>query len=111
MSMATLHGPRRFARPAFVLVAVAFAAGVTIQIFIAGPAIFVDPVNWAGHASFVNILRLLPLLMLLLAFGGRFPWRTLWQSAALLGLIYVQYITAHMSVVCPGPGPPIRSWL
>lgn len=95
------HRLRRFARLAFVIVAAALAIGVAIQIFIAGLATFVNPLHWARHAAFVRILELLPLLMLLLAFLGRLPARVKWQSAALLGLIFVQYFTANIAGQLP----------
>ena len=97
MSKVPLYGPRRFARPAFVFMAVAFAAGVTIQIFIAGLAIFVNPVNWAGHADLGHILLPWPPLLLLLALVGRLPRSVKWQCAALVGLIFVQFYTPGMT--------------
>lgn len=96
MNTTPLRGPRRVARPAFALVAAAFAAAVTIQIFIAGLAVFVSPVNWITHSSFAGILAPFPLLMLLLAFVGRLPRRMQWQSAALLVPMPFLFLTADI---------------
>ena len=96
MTTTPLRGPRRFARPAFALVAAAFAAAVTVQIFIAGLAVFVSPVNWITHSSFAVILAPFPLLMLLLAFVGRLPRGMQWQSAALLVPMPFLFLTADI---------------
>ncbi|MEW9702217.1 SDR family oxidoreductase [Paenibacillus sp. SI8] len=48
-----------------------FLACIVVQVFIAGMAIFADPVNWSAHKTFVKIFVLIPLIMYLLTFVGR----------------------------------------
>ena len=101
MKQFSLRQPRKLASLAFLLVALIFVLCVTIQIFIAGLATFVNPVNWANHISFVHIIEALALLLLLLAFAGRFPGSIRWRSAGLLALIFLQYFTANVTAVMP----------
>jgi hypothetical protein len=85
----------RHARRAYRLLAWLFAACVVIQVFVAGLAIFVSPAQWASHRAFVHIFELLPLVMLVLAFVGRLPVRTRWLTAAVFGMLILQYATAN----------------
>jgi hypothetical protein len=101
MNATSVEGWRRLARVAFVVVALAFVAGVTIQIFIAGLAVFVDPLNWVRHVDFVNVLFYMPLLMVFLAIAGSVPRSGQVHSGALLALILVQYFTAHRTAEFP----------
>lgn len=101
MNAASVQGWRRLARVAFVVVALAFVAGVTIQIFIAGLAVFVDPLNWVRHVDSVNVLFYMPLLMVLLAIAGALPRSGQLQSGGLMALILVQYFTAHRTADFP----------
>ncbi len=98
---ASITGGRQYALVAFALLAAAFALCVAAQVFLAGMAVFVSPVNWARHVSFVHVFELLPVLMLALAFAGRSPAALRWQSAGLLGLILVMYVTANMRGMVP----------
>jgi hypothetical protein len=91
----------RFARWAFVAVAAAFVVCVAVQIFLAGLATFVHPLNWVRHAVFVHFFEVLPLGMLVFGFIGRLPARQRWQSAGLFGLIFMQYFTANFRAIAP----------
>lgn len=93
---AAVSGGQQYARMAFALLAAAFALCVAVQVFLAGMAVFVNPLNWARHTGFVHVFELLPVVMLALAFAGRLPAALRWQSAGLLGLIMVMYATANM---------------
>lgn len=84
----------RWARRGYVLFAGTFVIGVAIQVFIAGMAVFVDPVNWGIHAGFVHVLEILSLAMLVLAFLGRLPRELKSFPVVLFVLIGVQYATA-----------------
>ena len=66
-------GFSRFSRIAYAALAWLFVACVVCQVFLAGMAIFVDPLNWVRHVGFVHLFGELPLVMLLLAFAGRMP--------------------------------------
>lgn len=67
-----------------------------VQVFIAGLAVFTDPINWGRHTSFVHFFELLPVLMFILAFVGKVPKSLRWQSLGMFGLIFLQYATANM---------------
>lgn len=87
----------RVARTVYAVLAWAFAACVVVQVFLAGMAIFVDPLNWVRHVNFVHFFGELPILMLILAWIGRLPR----GAGLLLGpvilwlLIGVQFATAE----------------
>ena len=89
------------ARVIFVVLAALFAACVVAQVFIAGMAVFVNPLNWRWHTTFIHIFEFLPLLMLIISFVGRLPAAQRWQCAALIALIYAQYFTANVATVLP----------
>ncbi|MCP3741875.1 DUF6220 domain-containing protein [Rossellomorea sp. BNER] len=91
----------RLARIGFVLLAIIFTLCIVTQVFFAGLAIFVDPVNWSKHTIFVHIFELVPILMLVTAFIGQLPLWAKWQSVALLGLIFMMYFTANVTTVLP----------
>lgn len=86
---------------AFVILAAIFAMCITIQVFLAGLSIFVDPIHWAKHTAFVHMIEFVPLLMLVLSFIGRLPVKLRWQSAALFVLVFVMYFTANFISVSP----------
>lgn len=98
---AKLSGAVRFARAVFMLLAVAFALCVVIQVFLAGLAVFVSPLNWVGHINFVHLFEFLPLLMLVLSFIGRLPKALRWQSLGLFGGIFFQYFSANIGSKLP----------
>ncbi|RKN66036.1 DUF6220 domain-containing protein [Paenibacillus ginsengarvi] len=76
-----------------------FTVCITVQIFIAGMAIFIDASHWREHIVFVRIFELFPLLLLLFAFVGKLPHWFRWMSGVIFLLIYAQYFTAHLPVV------------
>lgn len=65
------------ARPAtltaYAALAWVFVVCVGVQVFLAGMAVFVDPLNWVRHVTFVHYFELIPVLMLILAFAGKMP--------------------------------------
>jgi len=77
-----------------------FVLCVTIQIFIAGMAVFTDASYWRYHVVFVRIFELFPILMLIFSFLGRLSKALRWWCVAIFILIYAQYFTAHF----PGAG-------
>jgi hypothetical protein len=101
---ATVAEPARrghIARVIFVVLASLFAACVVAQVFIAGMAVFVNPLNWRWHTTFIHVFEFLPLLMLIISFVGRLPAAQRWQCAALFLLIVVQYFTANVAASLP----------
>ncbi|CAH0121634.1 hypothetical protein PAE9249_04166 [Paenibacillus sp. CECT 9249] len=93
-------GRVRFSCIAFVCLAWGLVACVAIQTFIAGLAVFTNPIHWFRHTVFVHIFEYLPLFMLLFAWIGKLPARMRWESGGLLLLIFSQYMTANL----PGAG-------
>ncbi|RAV20700.1 DUF6220 domain-containing protein [Paenibacillus contaminans] len=91
----------RFTGISFVVLAIAFALSVAIQVFLAGMSVFMNPIHWSKHVSFVHIFEYLPLLMLMFGFVGRLQAKLLWQSAVCFALIIVMYFTANVISVAP----------
>jgi hypothetical protein len=91
----------RIGRIVFVCLAAAFAACVLAQVFIAGMAVFINPLNWRWHTTFIHVFEFLPLLMLIFSFVGRLPVAQRWQSGGLFLLIYAQYFTANVAAPLP----------
>jgi hypothetical protein len=91
----TVSRPARWAVVTYGVIGVVFAVAVTVQIFLAGLAVFADPSRWRWHTLFVHAFELLPVIMLIVAFAGRLPARLRWAAGAQFLLIGLQYATAH----------------
>jgi len=91
-----MHRTMRYARIGFIGFAWTFASCIAIQTYLAGAAIFIDASHWQNHTAFVHAFEVVPLLMALLAWIGRYPAVLRWQSVALFLLIIAQYATAHI---------------
>lgn len=50
----------RYSRIIFAVLATVFAVSIVVQVFLAGMAIFMDPLNWSRHSTFVRYFTLLP---------------------------------------------------
>ncbi|NNU84897.1 hypothetical protein ETC05_14050 [Geobacillus sp. BMUD] len=83
----------------FMILAWGLVVSVVVQTFWAGMAIFKNPVYWKNHMMFVHFFEIVPILMLIVAFTGRLPKKLCWQSAGLLGLLFMQYFTANLKSV------------
>jgi Family of unknown function (DUF6220) len=95
----------RFGRISYLTLAIIFAVCTIIQIFIAGLAIFVNPVNWTKHFLFVHLFGFnTPLFMLVMAFIGRMPRWAYWQIFGLLVCIFSMYFTANSRGAFPWAG-------
>lgn len=86
-----LPGRVRWSRRAYQVLAWAFVACVAAQVFLAGLGVFVSPIRWTWHETFVHLFEYLPLLMLVLAFTGRLSHRLRWLTALSFVLIGLQY--------------------
>jgi len=86
----------RVFRGAFAAVAWLLTACIAVQTLLAGAAVFLDPEHWRSHVLFVRALEWLPILMLILAFPGKYGASLKWSAAALIGMIVLQYITANV---------------
>jgi hypothetical protein len=67
-----------------------FAAGVVVQIFLAGLALFDNASRWADHKSFGMMIGILPILLLIVVLVGRLPRQIIGMSALLLVLYLIQ---------------------
>lgn len=61
------------ARAVYLAMAWLFAGCVAYQVFLAGLAVFVHPVNWGRHVQFVHVFELIPVILIAAAFAGRAP--------------------------------------
>ncbi|WP_099156654.1 DUF6220 domain-containing protein [Virgibacillus ndiopensis] len=95
----------RFGRIIYFILAALFTFCVATQLFLAGAATFVSPVNWMHHITFVHLFGFnLPIFMLLFAFIGAMPKWAYWQLAGLFVLIFSMYFTANMTANLPWIG-------
>jgi len=69
---------------------------VTVQVFLAGMALFADSGYWSAHRRFVHVFSELPLLLLLFSFLARLPAHLRWGVGATLLLLWGQYALAHI---------------
>lgn len=99
-SNTSVSGGVKISRYLFALLAWLTVACVVLQTFLAGMAVFTDPIHWKHHTTFVHLFEFLPIILMILAFTGKLPNALRWQSAALFVLIFAQYFTAHF----PGAG-------
>jgi hypothetical protein len=87
----------RAVRNVFAVLAWLLTACIAIQALLAGAAVFHDPKFWQMHNRFVPMFEWLPLVMLILAFPGKFAASVKWSAAALFVLIVLQYVTANFT--------------
>jgi len=97
MNNAAFGRRTRVVRSAFAALAWLLTACIAVQTLLAGAAVFHDPDFWRMHNKFVPMFEWLPLVMLILAFPGKFAASVKWSAAALLALIVLQYVTASFS--------------
>jgi hypothetical protein len=91
----------RLARYAFVVLAVAFVAGIVLQVFFIGLGLFAGSENLGLHREFGWILHLAPLLVLVaaaLAAAGR---ARLLQALALVVVVWIVPILAAVRADLP----------
>ncbi|WP_257346866.1 DUF6220 domain-containing protein [Pseudalkalibacillus decolorationis] len=89
----------RLIRGVFTILAVLLFICVTIQVFLAGIAIFVEYGQWNYHRNFIHFFEFTPLAMLILSFFGRIPKKLRWQSASIYLMIILQYITTQLGSI------------
>ena len=91
----------RAARYAFVVLALAFAAGIVLQVFFIGLGLFAGSENLVLHTTFGWILHLAPLLVLIAAaLAGAGRTRIL-QAVALVVVVWVVPILAAVRADLP----------
>jgi hypothetical protein len=102
MEKSNLSNRIKIGRISFLVLAVIFAICIVTQIFLAGLATFVHPLNWARHSTLVHIFGFnIPIFMLITAFIGRMPRLAYWQIFGLLVLVFSMYFTANFTAIVP----------
>ena len=83
-------GLRRMTARIGLALAWLFAAGVVVQILLAGLALFDNAGRWTDHKSFGMMIGILPILLFIVAVIGRLPRAVIGMSAILLVLYVIQ---------------------
>jgi hypothetical protein len=91
----------RGARYAFVALAWAFVAGVVLQVFFIGLALFADPDNVELHVGLGWILHLWPILVLIAAGVARAGRTRILQATALAVTVFIVPILATLRADAP----------
>jgi len=78
------------ARVLYLIGASLFLAAVLILVFYAGMGSFADYRNFDVHRQIGFMVGLLPLVLILLAFAGRFPWGVKGPTGLLFILVILQ---------------------
>ena len=73
--------------------AAAFIAGIVLQVFVVGMALFVNGSYWNMHEWVGNLINLLPATLIITSIIGRMPWSTRILSVALFLLVGMQHVT------------------
>ncbi|MFP7296606.1 DUF6220 domain-containing protein [Neobacillus niacini] len=83
----------------FAFLSISFLLCILVQVFFAGLAIFVNPLNWTKHTVFIHLFEFIPVIMFIIAFIGKLPRWTIGYSASLFAIIFVMYFTANIAPV------------
>nr|WP_186673578.1 DUF6220 domain-containing protein [Sporosarcina sp. BP05] len=95
----------RLGRSIYFVLAIILSLCVTTQFFLAGMAIFMSPVNWLKHLSFVHIFGFnLPFLMIGFAVVGKMPLGAYLQLLGVLLTVFTLYFTANITNIVPWLG-------
>lgn len=89
----------RPARRIYVACAWLFAAGIVVQVFLAGVAVLVDAGRWGDHRAFGSLLFHLPPVMLVAALAARLPRRIVGLSALAVALVLLQFVLVSLPAV------------
>lgn len=85
----------RRARLALIALAWLFAAGIAVEIGLAGLSAASSAAPWTGHVTVGRWLGIVPVPLLLVAVVGRLPVRLVVQIAALVVLSALQGLFVH----------------
>lgn len=101
----------RWSRLAVVALAWLFAAGVAIQVFLAGLSLFSSASYWEDHTEFGTRLGVVPVTLIVIALIGRVPLRLVTMSAALIVLYGVQIALANASAGYVAALHPVNAFI
>jgi mercuric ion transport protein len=85
----------RYTRMGYFILSWVLFICIIVQVYLAGVAIFDNPAAWIWHKTFVHIFEYISVIMFILGFIGKLPWRIIWGSLGLFALFNIQYYTAH----------------
>lgn len=85
----------RYFQIGYFILAWVFFFCIVAQVYLAGMAMFENPVNWRKHTTFVHMFEYISILMFILGYIGRLPRKMIWGSFGLFALCNIQYYTAH----------------
>lgn len=83
-------------RRVYLLVGALAGAAIVGQVFLAGVAVLADPTYWAAHRSFGNAIELVGLVLVLVGFATRLPWRVQAWGWLLYVLTFMQYVFLYL---------------
>jgi hypothetical protein len=88
-------------RRAHLVLAVAFVAGVVVQVFLAGLGVFDSPERFAVHATWGYTLELLPIVLLVLALAGRLGRRQVIYPIVIFAMFILQSVFVALRTDMP----------
>lgn len=88
--MATQTPLVRWSRIGAMVSAWLFAAGIVIQVFLAGLALFDTALRWDDHSSFGYMIGIFPLITIVLVLVGRLPAPIIGMTVVMVVLYVVQ---------------------
>lgn len=74
-----------------------FILGVTVQVLLAGLALFMDTSHWINHIQFARYLFFLPIVMAITAYFAQFGKANVWKCLGLFGIFIGLFFTAAIS--------------
>jgi hypothetical protein len=94
-----------------VVLAWLFAAGVVVQVFLAGLSVFDSPARWPDHVAFGRLLGLIPPPLILLALAGRLPLGLIVMAALVLVMYGMQYLFANTGAAYLAAFHPVNAFV
>lgn len=100
MKKQSLTNVNKLGRLLYLILIMVFFLSIITQFFLAGLAIFVNPVNWVKHTTFIHLFGFnIPVILLLLAYIGRLPRWAYWHIFGLLVGVFGMYFTANITAI------------
>jgi mercuric ion transport protein len=94
---------RRLGPPAAFTLAALNAAGITVQVFLAGLNVFLGPQWWGLHIALGHGIGVLLLMQAVAAWLMRLPARSRWLSLGMLALFSLQYNVRALASLLQAP--------
>ncbi|MGP4039806.1 DUF6220 domain-containing protein [Gracilibacillus sp. D59] len=92
----------RIAEILYFTLTVILTLAITMQIILAGMAVFIHPLHWTNHTFFIHLFGFnIPLLMLLVAWLAKLPRWAYWQVFGLMLMMFLMYFSANIAGKLP----------